>query len=169
MLITQLDTYSGLGGFLLNTPVSMYTLSDVNQLVCYLLTYNNPILQIWEWGSLNRPIFVHKGTPDSLVSPANPLVAGQFVIRYMPCRLAICVKFWSFTVQKLKFSFKDFFSKCDQNPQLVTFAEEILSGKLHFSCSAFSEMPSVAKLSIKLSNPLILLDFEDLALIWHAI
>ena len=103
MLITQLDTYSGLGGFLLNTPVSMYTLSDVNQLVCYLLTYNNPILQIWEWGFLNRPIFVHKGTPDSLVSPANPLVAGQFVIRYMPCRLAICVKFWSFTVQNWSF------------------------------------------------------------------
>ena len=31
----------------------------------------------------------------------------------------------------MKFSIKDFFSKCDQ----VIFAEEILNGKLHFLCS----------------------------------
>ena len=39
----------------------------------------------------------------------------------------------------MKFSIKDSFSKCDQNPQfpaeLVTFTEEILNGKLHFLCS----------------------------------
>ena len=42
----------------------------------------------------------------------------------------------------MKFSIKDFFSKCDQiqrNPHktadLVTFPEEILNGKLHFQCS----------------------------------
>ena len=35
--------------------------------------------------------------------------------------------------QKMKFSIKDFFSKCDQD--LVTFTEEILNGKLHFLCS----------------------------------
>ena len=33
--------------------------------------------------------------------------------------------------QKLKFSFKDFFSKCDQ---IRSFTEEILNGKLHFLC-----------------------------------
>ena len=31
------------------------------------------------------------------------------------------------TAQKMKFSIKDFFSKCD-----VTFTEEVLNGKLHF-------------------------------------
>ena len=39
----------------------------------------------------------------------------------------------------MKFSIKDFFSKCDTNPQenadLVTFTEEIFTGKLHFSSS----------------------------------
>ena len=33
------------------------------------------------------------------------------------------------TAQKMKFSIKDFFSKCDQIQ--VTFTEEILNGKLH--------------------------------------
>ena len=47
------------------------------------------------------------------------------------------------TVQKLKFSIKDFFSKCDQicsflqeTADLVTFTEEILNGKLHF-CAVY--------------------------------
>ena len=39
----------------------------------------------------------------------------------------------------MKFSIKDFFSKCDTNPlenaDLVTFTEEIFTGKLHFSSS----------------------------------
>ena len=39
----------------------------------------------------------------------------------------------------MKFSVKDFFSKCDQTCSfpavLVTFTEEILNGKLHFLCS----------------------------------
>ena len=42
------------------------------------------------------------------------------------------------TAQKLKFPFKDFFSKCDQirrPADLVTFTEEILKGKLQFLCS----------------------------------
>ena len=38
----------------------------------------------------------------------------------------------------MKFSIKDFFSKCDQ----ITFTEEILNGKLHFLCS-----DSIMKLS----------------------
>ena len=38
--------------------------------------------------------------------------------------------------QKMKFSIKDFFSKCDQiRRDLVTFTEEILNGKLYFLCS----------------------------------
>ena len=40
-------------------------------------------------------------------------------------------KWKSNTAQKMKFSIKDFFSKCD----LVTFTEEILNGKSHFLCS----------------------------------
>ena len=42
------------------------------------------------------------------------------------------------TAQKLKFSIKDFFSKCENTQfplDLVTFTEEILNGKLHF-CEA---------------------------------
>ena len=41
--------------------------------------------------------------------------------------------------QKMKFSIKDFFCKCDQpreTADLVTFTEKILNGKLHFLCSA---------------------------------
>ena len=37
--------------------------------------------------------------------------------------------------QKMKFSIKDFFSKCDQ---IRTFTEEILNGKLHFLCSVIN-------------------------------
>ena len=42
------------------------------------------------------------------------------------------------TVQKMTFSIKDFFTKCDQirkTADFVTFTEEILNGKLHFQCS----------------------------------
>ena len=43
------------------------------------------------------------------------------------------------TAQKMKFSIKDFFSKCDQirwkTADLVTFTDEILNGKLYFLCS----------------------------------
>ena len=39
--------------------------------------------------------------------------------------------------KKMKFSIKDFFSKFLQFlPDLVTFTEEILNGKLHFLCSS---------------------------------
>ena len=37
-----------------------------------------------------------------------------------------------YTAQKMKFSIKDFFSKYVH--YLVTFTDEILNGKLHFSC-----------------------------------
>ena len=40
--------------------------------------------------------------------------------------------------KKMKYSIKDFFSKCDQirrKLDLVTLIEEILNGKLHFLCS----------------------------------
>ena len=48
------------------------------------------------------------------------------------------------TAQKMMFSIKDFFSKCDQirrNLQIwsVTFTEEILNGKPHFLCSVFEK------------------------------
>ena len=40
------------------------------------------------------------------------------------------------TAEKLEFSIKDFFSKCDQIcMDSVTFTEEILNGKLRFFCS----------------------------------
>ena len=40
-----------------------------------------------------------------------------------------------FTAQKMKFSIKDFFSKCDQNfpVDLVILTEEILNRKLNFN------------------------------------
>ena len=46
------------------------------------------------------------------------------------------------TAQKIKFSIKDFFSKCDQpKPQLsadlVIFTEETFNAKLHFLCSVY--------------------------------
>ena len=39
----------------------------------------------------------------------------------------------------MKFSIKEFFSKCDQKfpAILVTFTKEILNGKLHFLCTGF--------------------------------
>ena len=40
----------------------------------------------------------------------------------------------SFTAQKMKFSIKDFFSKCDQI-RSPTDTEEILNGKVHFLCN----------------------------------
>ena len=49
------------------------------------------------------------------------------------------MKRYSVTAQKMKFSIKDFFSKCDQirmeTVDLVKFTEEILNGKLRFLCS----------------------------------
>ena len=46
---------------------------------------------------------------------------------------------FNYTAQKMKFSNKNFFSKCDQicrKLDLTAFTEEILNGKLHFLCSA---------------------------------
>ena len=42
-----------------------------------------------------------------------------------------------YTAQKMKFSIKDFFSKCDQirTADFVTFTEEIRDKKLNFLCS----------------------------------
>ena len=45
----------------------------------------------------------------------------------------------NYTAQKMKFSIKDFFSKCDQIPDF-TFTEEILNGKLHFLCSVKTKL-----------------------------
>ena len=43
----------------------------------------------------------------------------------------------TFTAQKIKFSIKDFFSKCDRiRRNLVTFTEETLNGK-HCFCAVF--------------------------------
>ena len=46
----------------------------------------------------------------------------------------------SITTQKMKFSLKDFFSKCEQirkkkTANLFISAKEILNGKIHFLCS----------------------------------
>ena len=46
----------------------------------------------------------------------------------------MATKFIRCTSQKMKYSIKDFFSKCE-TADLVTFIEEILNGKLHFLCS----------------------------------
>ena len=42
-----------------------------------------------------------------------------------------------FTVQKMKFSIKDFFRKCDRILSFLRIWSQILNGKLHFLCSAF--------------------------------
>ena len=39
------------------------------------------------------------------------------------------------TVQKMKFSIKDFFRKCDQIRSSLTFTAEIPNWKLHFLCN----------------------------------
>ena len=48
----------------------------------------------------------------------------------------------SHCTKKMKFSIKDFFSKCDQNMQetgdLVAFTEKILNGKPHILCIVYS-------------------------------
>ena len=62
------------------------------------------------------------------------LFSGQFECPYSRISVVCCV----FTAQKMKFSVKDFFTKCDQifrNGDLIIFTEEILNGKLHFLCS----------------------------------
>ena len=40
------------------------------------------------------------------------------------------------TAQKMKFSIKYVFSKCDQIVNLITFTEDMLNKKLYFLCSA---------------------------------
>ena len=39
----------------------------------------------------------------------------------------------------MKLSIKDFFRKCDQMADLITFTEEIVNGKFHFLCSVKCE------------------------------
>ena len=41
--------------------------------------------------------------------------------------------------QKIMFSFKNFFSKCEFAADLVTFTEKIFNGKRHFLCSEIVE------------------------------
>ena len=38
----------------------------------------------------------------------------------------------TYAAQKMKFSIKNLFGKCDHTTDLVTFAEDILNGKRHF-------------------------------------
>ena len=51
----------------------------------------------------------------------------------------------------MKFSIKDFFSKCDQirgkPADLVTFTEETRNGKLHFLCMGYPKNPLFFKCS----------------------
>ena len=62
----------------------------------------------------------------------------------MLLKITCVAAFFSDTAQKVKFSIKNFFSKCDQirrKLDLVTLTEEILNRKLHFLCSGRSELP----------------------------
>ena len=54
----------------------------------------------------------------------------------------------NFTEQKMRFSIKHFFSKCD----LVTFNEEIPNGKLHFLCSALFLVKNMIKIVLCFQN-----------------
>ena len=61
-----------------------------------------------------------------IVVKKNPV----YVINWFGYRISILAHI---TAQKMKFSIKDFFSKCDQiRSVLKKFTEEILNGKLHF-------------------------------------
>ena len=61
--------------------------------------------------------------------------------------LKIEIKIAFNTAQKMKFSIKNFFSKCSHNWQetadLVAFTEENLNGKLHFLCSVMKMLLSL--------------------------
>ena len=50
--------------------------------------------------------------------------------------LETTAKYQSILNEKMKFSIKNFFSKCD-TADLVTFTEEIVNGRLFFLCSNF--------------------------------
>ena len=64
----------------------------------------------------------------------------------------------------MKFSIKDFFSKCDQiRVDLVTITEEILIEKLYFLCSVFCQMFFIEWLKFKVINNFCLI-FLDLNL-----
>ena len=57
-----------------------------------------------------------------------------------------------YTAQKMKFSIKNFFSKCDQIRReladLVTFTEEILNGILRFLCNVMIQVMYVKNLEL---------------------
>ena len=60
-----------------------------------------------------------------------------------------------FTVQKKKFSIKDFFSKWLNPPfpaDLVTFTEEIFNAKLHFLCSVLAATTNITILKGELGS-----------------
>ena len=58
------------------------------------------------------------------------------------------------TTKKMKFSIKDFFSKCDQI-RSFTFTEQILNGKLHFFCSVTRDLLDCTRFPIFVINDII--------------
>ena len=55
-----------------------------------------------------------------------------------------------YTAQKMKFSIKDFFNKCNQiRRNLVTFIEEIPTGKLLFLCNVISKKTKLFNFTCK--------------------
>ena len=72
-------------------------------------------------GKTNTRVFVDTYTDAQILGSFN------WLVYLIPC-----------ASQKMKFSIKDFFSKCDQiqrKLRIFTFTEEILDGKLQFLCS----------------------------------
>ena len=59
-----------------------------------------------------------------------------FLLQWYECKIDLKwgYSYISLTEQKVKFSIKDFFSKCDQicSVDLVVFTEEFLNGKIYF-------------------------------------
>ena len=81
-----------------------------------------------EYCKIFKNSFLHK---TSLVAASGP-------VKNLWWRYFIYV-----TIQKMKFSIKDFFSKCDQicrKLRMATFTEENLNRKLHFLCSMFDRV-----------------------------
>ena len=99
---------------------------------------------------LNKVALQHMWTPTQVFSceyckifknsflHKTSLVAASGPVKNLWWRFFIYV-----TIQKMKFSIKDFFSKCDQicrKLRMATFTEENLNRKLHFLCSMFDRV-----------------------------
>ena len=89
--------------------------------------------QHFSWICLNQQLFVSRFMKMKLFNIYQTTIALPIGVPIHLNKMCWRQKYHS---TKMKFSIKDFFSKCDlqQIVNLVTFNEEILNRKLHFLC-----------------------------------